>query len=776
MSQKRKQPTPPTAVTLKVLVVDHNTLSPREWWAAALLWAAAALAPLLAGTFAYPPHFSFMAPQGLVPWLQAAGGPVCELCAAAALAICVIDSQRHPVSEHPVPALVPATAMLCGWAALSLIRSRDLAMSLDTLGVLFSSIAFVWSALRLSRNRAFCALLLLAIVTAAGITALLGIQEYLYQWKLGAPQHRTFSTFINPDFLAGYLTIAIPLTGAAVVAARDTLCRWGCGVALAAESSCLLLTGSRAGAGITFLAMLLWLALMMAGRCTARRRRRIGASLLTVGIFAVLASAPTLLRVVGPAPAAAGKPAGIEQDIAHTAAEETHSVAFRRYTWLGAMAVAEANPIIGVGVGTFEVSYPRYSITGYTAHAHNSLLQWMDETGLVGVVCLLTALAAAAAYTTHMLLRIGRSGGAEDVERSASDGLTGFEASAARLFSSWSVLLSGLIASIAGSLLHTLIDSDWYVTGTLITLVGVVALAIGIARSFLEDRSESRRKPGREVWLAASALIVVIAWRALATGTARLWRMQGAALVASGQSQQSVLDAYRTAVWFDPLDVETRMDLAEVLNRTDADAALRQLRTAVLDASIGKTWYRLGSQYLAMHHPRRAVAAYRNARVAEPHNLQTLHALAAEMRNEGAIAEWQGICREMAALENSPYGQVLAVPEHVETEYAWAHAQLGDYAASQGSWPAAAGEYAKADAVMKLWWPTRNLLINALTPASTRQRLTDLYAHVLDGWASCLMHLGATAASQIRAVRSEQAAFLQQRAQDAANPKPPGSG
>ena len=75
-----------------------------------------------------------------------------------------------------------------------------------------------------------------------------------------------------------------------------------------------------------------------------------------------------------------------------------------------------ANPILGTGLGSYEFTYPRYMITAFTAHAHNSLLQWTAETGLPGALLLMAVFAAATAFAFNVL-RIRRALTSEDPAR-----------------------------------------------------------------------------------------------------------------------------------------------------------------------------------------------------------------------------------------------------------------------------------------------------------------------------------------------------------------------
>ena len=65
--------------------------------------------------------------------------------------------------------------------------------------------------------------------------------------------------------------------------------------------------------------------------------------------------------------------------------------------------MARANLLTGTGIGSYETAYPRYATTAFTAHAHNSFLQWTAETGLPGAILLLTVLASASAFAAYTL-------------------------------------------------------------------------------------------------------------------------------------------------------------------------------------------------------------------------------------------------------------------------------------------------------------------------------------------------------------------------------------
>ena len=147
-------------------------------------------------------------------------------------------------------------------------------------------------------------------------------------------------------------------------------------MALLLQLATLVATGSR------FALVALALALVVF-ETALRRAQRHGQTLdrttrglrVTLGIGLVLAALvfarPVFLRLTNPDP---------------------NSGAFRAWTWKGAVRMAAANPVLGTGIGTWEDSYPRYALTGFTRAAHESYLQLADECGVPALLALLATL------------------------------------------------------------------------------------------------------------------------------------------------------------------------------------------------------------------------------------------------------------------------------------------------------------------------------------------------------------------------------------------------
>lgn len=754
---------------------DKRALAPLDWLALALIAAVLLLAPLSAGTFVFMPvigtfGFSF-------------GIPLLLAFAAIAFGVVAWRERQRPVAIGAVPMLAGVVLLLGVWAILSLIPTRAPYLSLNALAVFLAAVMVGGLAARLARDPRGWAALTLTVIGAAFLVSLIGIWEYVQHWLVYDITHRTFATFVNPDFLAGYLLLTLPITLAAFAAASDFALQLALGAGLGVQSACLVLTGSRSAVGVLLLAVLVWLALAAVSRTGAGRWGRIAVGLVVLVVAMLLASTPLRARVTGVAPAqpnashapgspAPGPPAAQQGPsplaaVETTAAEQSHSAAFRRYTWSGAIRMALSNPVFGTGIGTFDVAYPRYAETAYTAHAHNSYLQWADETGLPGLILLLAVLAAASAFAAHVLL-LQRSAPRTQEDSSENESETApadpprvirparptASASPASsspagerpLFATPGLLLAGLLAALLASMLHSLFDSDWYIVATALTLSAVLALMVALARNLAPLATQTPRPLLREMFAVGAIAGLFLLWRAGATGLAQSAMAEGAQAMAAGDAQ-AALGAYRTAAGIDPLDPEPHLILARLdTSLQRPNEARDELEAAAHIAPIGKTFYRLGRFYASNDNLKRAIDAFQHAREREPHNLQNLRALAETLVKAGEIDRAAAIYREMAGQENAPYGTVRAVPTLVETDFAYAHAGLADIAYGRGQWAEAADEYARAAAVLRAYWGARHLDTSVLLIApEKRTELDALYLQVLTRWQECLQKLGRSA-------------------------------
>lgn len=206
---------------------------------------------------------------------------------------------------------------------------------------------------------------------------------------------RAFGTFGEPNPLAGYLEMTLPLLLAVIVcrlALRDGLNRAAgtlTGLALLTwlvGSTVLALTQSRGGlAGLAVgTATVLWL--------SGGQARRLG-TVAVVALAVVTLALPVggrLMNRFGSATLSTGKETQVT--VANFASLE------RAAHWRAAIAMAERNPVLGVGAGNFNARYRemttvwRFRIP--RGHAHNAYLQALAQAGALGLLAYLVLLGA----------------------------------------------------------------------------------------------------------------------------------------------------------------------------------------------------------------------------------------------------------------------------------------------------------------------------------------------------------------------------------------------
>jgi putative inorganic carbon (HCO3(-)) transporter len=242
---------------------------------------------------------------------------------------------------------------------------------------------------------------------------------------------RVYSYLGNPNLLAGYLVAAVALSFAAIFAWREWGAKVLAGVMFVVNSACLVLTYSRGG----------WIGFVMAGFvCLVLlvywwspklpKRWRKWAIPATIGIVAIA----VLLAVMAVDPLR-------DRAMSIFAGREDSSNNFRINVWLSAIEMIRDRPIIGIGPGNdaFNKIYPLYMKPKYSAlSAYSVLLETAIETGVVGLVAFLWLLLVALHQGCLHLQRLRQTGN--------PDGY-------------W---LIAAIATLAGMMMHGLVDTVWY--------------------------------------------------------------------------------------------------------------------------------------------------------------------------------------------------------------------------------------------------------------------------------------------------------------------------
>ena len=748
---------------------DPRALNRLDWIGLVLIALALALAPLFAGSFANLQAMPVLEDSFSV--LSSLGLPAIACLTGSAIAVLLWREQKRKVAIGAVPGLAGMAVLLAGWSLLTVIRSATVAASLNALMTLLCALLLAGCISRVSRDPKGLKALLMTVIAAGSVAAALGVHEYLGSYR-GNPQYRTFSTFVNPDFLAGYLLLTLPPTLAAFVVVKERLEGLLLGIGLTLQVACLGMTGSRAGFGMFAVSLVAFLIVCQALKLARGRGRMLGLALALLLFGAFAGRLPLTARVGTPLPSTNASTTP-RSGTGSAPDSQAHSAQFRRYTWIGTVRMATAHPVMGTGIGTFETAYPRYAETAFTAHAHNSYLQWAGETGIPGELFLLAVIAAATAFAAHVL--VSRRTSPDD-----ADGPAPLEP--ATVADARYLLLAGLLTAILASLLHSLFDSDWYVCATLVTFAAIIALTIGLARDIAPLATQIPRALGREMKVIGLALALFLGVRGLSLGASRAYLAAGESALREGRLDDAVA-LFRFPITLSPLDPMGHLERAAAEERLGRlDAARDDLNSAAHAAPIGKTTYRLGVFYLRHQQLDLAESVLRSERAVEPRNVQSMRVLADALAAHAGIALSSGLhpgdsaveappaptdanrieeasrlYGEMNKLETSPYGLVRAMPEIPETEFIYGHAGLGDIAFAQKDFRKASDQYREAERLLSQYWSVRNTDMNReFRSPQKRSALDTLYSIVLTRLQIVLRRQGPMGRQEAQTVGIEQ--------------------
>jgi O-antigen ligase len=306
------------------------------------------------------------------PWAVTA----IELTALAAVALAAIRAWRQGRWDLPALPLwrpLAATAALLAVASVFSIDRRTSAWALLQCAAMLvvHLLALRYAVTRRGHLR-------LAVLAAAmgGLLSLLGLAARFdlsplpyWRWLGFVPNpERTSATFANPDHLAGYLEMALPL-GLGLLLTGGSPLRRALLVGLSLViASALILTLSRGGwiaAAISLALMAIWL---LAFRSFRRKR------VLSLTVAGVLAA---FFVAVASTPA-------VERFLTVHDENQVASIGGRVPIWQATLEMIAARPLLGFGPGTYPVAvapfHPPSPDTRYL-QAHNDYLHFVSETG-----------------------------------------------------------------------------------------------------------------------------------------------------------------------------------------------------------------------------------------------------------------------------------------------------------------------------------------------------------------------------------------------------------
>ena len=285
-------------------------------------------------------------------------------------------------------------------------------------------------------------ILLFLMVSGGMLVALYGFYQYMFQDKFGGVwvdtemfegMFRVYSTFANPNVLGEYLLLIIPLGVACFFVTKSLIMKVFYLGATGAMMLCLILTYSR-GCYIGILVAAAVFLVLLDKR------------FIFLGILGLL-----LLPFV--------LPETILNRFLSIGNMSDSSTSYRVYIWMGTIAMLKDYWFSGVGPGetAFNMVYPVYGYNGISApHAHNTYLQIMCDSGLIGIIAF-----AVVIYQYFKALFCAYVKSKDGTER---------------------ILTIGAMSAIAGFLVQSLFDYTFYNYRVMLLFWALIGMGIAFSR------------------------------------------------------------------------------------------------------------------------------------------------------------------------------------------------------------------------------------------------------------------------------------------------------
>jgi len=472
----------------------------------------------------------------------------------------------------------------------------------------------------LSLNREDTKKVLIALTLSSGFVALNGIAEYLRaRFIMGDPTWRIFSTFINPNILAGFLATTIfPTLALFLLLEKGTLI---IGFLLFSQLIALFLTGSRGGFIALAGAFVFFLIVVIRLKTFPLFLKKAVPLLLLVCLLSYFGE---FIKPLGRRVAGGG---GVE---------EAQSGAFRTLLWKSAKEMIKTKPI-GWGAGTFELVYPRYAIGGFSRMAHNSYLQFASEIGIQGLLALLCFLFLLA-YHIHK----------------RHPNLPKEEA----------LLLGALLSGIFASSLHSIVDYDWQIIANFFTLF----LLSGLACALIELRGKKLDKG-----LAVFPLMFLVFALDLSISDSYL----EIAKRSTKDDPWRAEECLKISLRFAPFNGEARWYLGLMKLKKGEKEGIELMKESLRYYPYPPNFYQLGKTFLSLGNKKEAERWFRKTLEVDPHSLPAYLALGRLLLGEGRINEAREIFLKILEIEKSPYEATKPIAFFKEPAYPIAKLELG---------------------------------------------------------------------------------------------------
>ncbi len=610
-----------------------------------LLATAAFLIPLIGGQI--PTDQTLPLPSGLGALLASMlGGPFTQgfetpilshfligLLVASAMAISLL---QRAVIQLPSMKLTGLMVGFFGLLMISIGLSAFRFVSMASLGEwLLYALTFFASTALLGRRQGPI-LVLVSMFVGVCVIALYGIGMEYQEMRVLDPSYRIFAGWVNPNATAGIFIIGL-MVGIGLLPSLQRGAALLTGIGCILITTALFLTGSKAGLGAVVVGVITFaiLALMWGQGAKAKvQRASLAFALLIIGFGLFTAIQKANQPSANTGSPGLGRMAAFEDT-------QAQSLGFRKLLWKGSLDLSTKN-ITGYGLGTYRYEGSRTGLTTQTHLAHNNILQLAVEASWLAPLLLIALLVV----WLWLMFR-----GAKSMPEPTN------------------LLRAGIVAALFATFAHGIFESNLYYFG--IGLAFFFLMGIGLCLSADSVAPEFTPKSARvaltTLTLLPTLLLAFFGWAewqraqiryALQTGDISTARNLTANLVSKAPTDA---EAWNTLHLIDPSRRE------EAINRAvNAGPSPRILRNQA-------KMYQTNGKFAS------AEAAVTAALLRDPNNLNTLR-LGLELCQEfGDEPKAKQYAEQMLAVEKTPYFQIRALPQMVETATVDARVYLAGY-------------------------------------------------------------------------------------------------
>lgn len=282
---------------------------------------------------------------------------------------------KGKISIYKDPAYIPL-GILIGWCIINLLSSSFMYASIREFARLLTCFLLYFIVINLVKREKDLVGIVVSVIIAFAVLSIHGVFTYI---KTKNPV--IISTFGNPNFFSAYLVTVLPLAILSTIYnfLRKNFLISSLLSALTIGSLFLLYILDSQGAWLALGMSLVFLVILFRKQIFKPKRRipifsALFVLLLVISIFSVK-KMPQIKE-------------HINKDFT------TGTMDIRLKIWHGTLRMIKASPFIGWGMGTFILVYPDFRIPEYflnplsvnaTDHAHNEILEFASEIGIVGM-------------------------------------------------------------------------------------------------------------------------------------------------------------------------------------------------------------------------------------------------------------------------------------------------------------------------------------------------------------------------------------------------------